>query len=136
MANAENINKVIASIKGEIEATKKLGFNMSYPIQNDRMDRSGRGCGTIACIAGHAYVNTLDVKRGTIVKLAYTFEWGKLFKVAQDELGLTYEEREKLFFAVDPDSEEELADLDEITPEQAIRTLEHLRDTGEVSWKV
>lgn len=135
MANADAINAVIASIKGETENSKTLGFNMSYSIQNDRTDRSGRDCGTIACIAGHAYVNATGAKGRKITQLGEAYMWDHIFNTAQAKLGLTMEERELLFFGQDEDGEP-VIDLDTVTPEHAIRVLENLRDNGVVDWSI
>lgn len=125
MANAENINKVIASIRGEIEATKDVGFNMSDwvgPAEIEADDRTGRNCGTIACIAGHAYLVSGGEDRDATSD--------DVVPAAQEFLDLKSGSADELFYAYG--SGESMYD---ITSEQAIRTLEHLRDTGEVNWK-
>lgn len=123
MANAEHINQVIASIKGEIGNT---GFNMGDFITDDEPDLSGRSCGTVACIAGHAYIlATKNEPRSGFLK-SYEVETEAIVF-----LGLEDVDSDDLFYG-----HGSTAPLSKITPEQAIRTLEHLRDTGEVSWEV
>lgn len=125
MANAENINRVIASIKGEIEATKEIGFNMGDYVTKDAYDLSGRSCGTVACIAGHAYS---IVKNGVVdTEVA----WREAEDVGAEFLDLGMSDADALFYGYGAS-----CPLDAITPQKAIRTLEHLRDTGEVDWTV
>jgi len=130
MVNKAAIDKVIASIRGEVERTKDLGFNMGFAVENGETDRTKRGCGTVACIAGHTYVNKVGRSPS---RVADNYNWSELFDTAQEELGLTGEQRAQLFFA---ENTKYYDNLEAITPGQAIRTLEHLRDTGRVSWYV
>lgn len=128
MANKRNINRVIASIKGEIKATEQIGFNMEDFVTDTSGDRSGRHCGTVACIAGHAHI----LKTKEDPKTCF-FAAGRIVESGKEYLKLSYEDAEELFYA--NALQEDGQSLDDITPEQAIRTLEHLRDTGEVDWK-
>lgn len=133
MANAEHINQVIASIRGEMEVTKNVGFQMEdYICPNDDncpigYDTTGRNCGTVACIAGHAHLIANDGRT-----------WGsggEVHSSGQHFLELDNEDANNLFYAWGArDENGNLRDMRKIPPDRAIRTLEHLRDTGEVDW--
>lgn len=129
MANKRNINRVIASIKGEIKATEKLGFNMGGYIESAVEDMTGRHCGTVACIAGHAHVLKTRADFEDMGK--YQSDWGgsEVEENAMEYLGIDSSKAPSLFYGYGSGGS-----MDDITPEQAIRTLERLRDTGEVSW--
>lgn len=125
MANADAIDRTIDSIRGEIEATKDVGFNMMdfvWETSNPEHDKSGRHCGTVACIAGHA-----SFASGAGRSDARTSAYG----IGREFLEITDAQASKLFVWL-PHG----LSLSDVTPEQAIRTLEHLRDTGEVDWTV
>ena len=123
--NRENILAVADAI--ENQSIPDLGFNMGGFIVetgDDWQDKSGRSCGTVACIAGTAHVlRTGDRTIGHNVRdydCTPDAEW----------LGLTEDEADGLFFAVSAS-----ANLYEITPSQAVSVLRHLAETGEVDWE-
>ena len=74
-------------------------------------------CGTPCCIAGH----TVAMKsEGNLVDMKYEI-WSK----AREILGLSFEQSQKLFRPCIPTNP---------TLRDALKTLRHLRDTGEVRW--
>lgn len=121
MANVKNIQRVIRSI----EAEEALGFNMA--TYRDRVlpgvqeDMSGRHCGTVACIAGHA-VATLETANLTHPADGY-------FETARKLLGLRTDEAAALFYGHGA-----RRSLDHITVAEALGTLCHLAETGQVDW--
>lgn len=123
--NIEHIDQVIASIKGEIELTKKVGFNMlQYFMQRPDLDQTHRHCGTVACIAGHAQ----------LLQEAMTGRNGERSRhLGMKFLGLDGGEADDLFYGYSGGMQ---LPLERITSEQAIEVLEHLKTTGEVDWSV
>lgn len=150
MPNNENIDKVIASIKGEIEATKIIGFNMAEFIDGYESDQSERGCGTTACIAGHAAMLSADFKFSTEdseADVSGEFLDAMLgsegrskgaslidafVKTGAKFLGLHSRAASSLFYPKIDGGER----LDEITSEEAIEVLENLKKTGKVDWSI
>lgn len=134
MLNKANVDLVIASIRGEAEHTKKLGvgFNMSDFLadahEKRHPDRSGNACGTVACIAGHA-----ALLHQPNVGLADIYEANdyNLEPAACIFLGISERQGDDLFYGHDYEG-----DLSEITPDEAITVLEHLKKTGEVDWSI
>lgn len=85
-------------------------------------------CGSVACIGGWGdiiFENELKALTGPI-KLEYT-EIGHI-------LGLTHQQQNQLFFP-NPEELPGKKDMSEITLDEAIQTLTHLIETGEVNWK-
>ena len=127
MPNVENINKVIEAIRsagtGKYEG---LGFNMAswYVKDGNFPDRSGHKCGTVACIAGWAWAVSPENKNGplSMFNRGYLFHGRKFFEISPEQAG-------RLFTP-------NFVDLSEITVDQAVETLERLRDTGEVVWDI
>ena len=120
--NVENIRRVADAI--EKHEIKDLGFNMRVYGSSvfKWADHTGRGCGTTACIAGWAAIiggfrspETIRDRDGFVIS-----------KFAQDFLDIGSYEESELF---EPDVNRE-----EISAEQAVRTLRHLADTGRVEW--
>lgn len=129
--NTDRIDQVIASIKGEIEHTKTLGFNMDvfcYTTNDMEDDMTGRGCGTVACIAGHAFhlSNTRRKAANTAKKRLPGYEFTD---AAADWLELDETRASALFYAKGAGK-----DMSYIKPEEAIAVLENLKATGEVDW--
>lgn len=132
MANADNIALVIQSIIGEAECSsgEDVGFNMgSYVAATDLdlEDKSNRGCGTIACIAGHAYLLATAHNSSQAMKA----DADEIETVAADYLGIDADEAAHLFY--DLPLEHELKD---VTADQAIDTLKRLSETGVVEWRM
>lgn len=112
--NIDNINKVIQAIR--VSETFDMG---RFWMPRSWLPSETPECGTPSCIAGHAAF------------LAGHREISRTELTAKEFLGLEVREMNRLFYATYRD---ERYDLDKITAEQAIRTLEILRDTGEVRW--
>lgn len=117
-----------------------LGFNMLNYKTVVNADMSGHNCGTTACIAGWANAIRLRLKETHP-------SWGGWCEHdgAADWLGIeTYSSSgdstaDKLFYARNhPDYKPDKAEATwaSITAEQAVRTLRHLAETGEVDWTV
>ena len=118
MANNDNIDRVIESLKSSDE----LGFNMwfySYPTSKSILDLSGRGCGTVGCIAGHCVFLHYGQTKSNV----------DAFSIGMEFLDITEDQADELFQVGEPFVE------GIITLEQAIATLEHLKETGEVKWQ-
>lgn len=122
--NVENILKVADAI--EQHSIAELGFNMNYEHyvsgEYDRcesLDRSGHGCGTVACIIG--WTNAV-----------FASEPLGLSETAVAHLGISVRDGDRLFW---PDKERwGIRTYDDITPAQAVSTLRRLAATGEVDW--
>ena len=118
-----NIQKLIDHLK----SCTDLGFNMNYLHATDAPpflsidDHSGHNCGTVACLAGHIYHMCPELEGG---------EWD----APAEWLGLSSLDAYRLFFGIIPDRPEEGVPLTDITLEQALIVLEHLKATGEVRW--
>jgi hypothetical protein len=156
--NVENINKTIARIR----ANKNFKFNMADWGDHDEQvfDNNKHPCGTSACIAGFASLASGSVP---IVKEIFTYWTGHdeeksievdvmkfdeaadngysgAFDVGRNYLGLTEDQADALFIP----SRKYIGDTNghifmgpdffAATDEDAIRVLEHLRDTGNVDW--
>ena len=141
--NIERIDQVISSIKGEIEQTKTLGFNMDYFISQSNeqycLDRSNRGCGTVACIAGHAYALKHQEMPIAIVSDVYDKSPGEYWSIpaiAREWLELDENTANDLFYARLHDESSGHIFLGEVEPAEAIQVLEHLKATGEVDWSI
>lgn len=117
--NVANINKLIETLR----TIKPARFNMSawavdgeeWPVKPADLLANRGPCGTCGCIGGWANA-VFETERGP--------------ELAAAALGLSEDDSEALFYprGVSPDIWER------ITRRQAIRVLEHLRDTGEVDW--
>jgi len=130
--NAQNILKVADAIEGK--SIPGLGFFMDYLTYSGssaaHLDMIGTpNCGTVACIAGWASHIMGQADRPS-------------FSGAQEFFGITEVQREELFYArnhplTEDDGEGWVhAPLDQISGEQAVRTLRHLAATGVVDWTV
>jgi hypothetical protein len=120
--NIDNINKLI----GVLKATETFDMRSYYH------DDAAPGCGTPACIGGHAQAlagtSTPDHPFQTVVD-------------AQEFLDITPEQGSDLFILGGwgvPNEQKRLKvqnyGLNKVTREQAVRVLELLRDTGRVRW--
>ncbi|MDB5531558.1 MAG: hypothetical protein JWR51_4661 [Devosia sp.] len=123
--NKENILKVADAI--EQHSIPDLGFNMhnwTYAADSVVTDHSGHNCRTVACIAGWA----ARVATGHMIRDSYSEE------VAAEFFGMDGENDDPaaLFSPRNIDS-----DLwRSIDQQQAVLTLRHLAETGEVDWSV
>lgn len=147
--NITAINTLINLLEN-IPPETKQGFNMRYYHENAYGEdvNVGHECGTVACLAGWT-AEHLSLKGDRVLKLPRTKDSIKNYgpglhwmtghhELAQEILGLTEDEADRLFTPMDYDSNPEL-DLvawDRVKPAQAVKVLKHLRDTGEVDWTV
>jgi hypothetical protein len=112
-----------------------LGFNMSTWIGAgsgeiyDRFDHTGRGCGTVGCIAGWT-VQLFD-EEGNRRWRWWGTKWkkGDVFDRARFAMDLDGDTAKRLFLA-------EGITLEDVTQCQAVAVLKHLAETGEVDWRV
>lgn len=132
--NKQNVMRVADAIE-RAELAPEFGFNMNY-VEATRgafaQDMTGRECGSVGCIAGWCAKladNDDDdyKKRGSI--LTYCSDQS-VFNRAQEWLDLSDAQAGPLF------GPETLEDWDNITTAQAVATLRHLAETGDVVWKV
>lgn len=112
--NAANVQRVIDAIKNERIGNTYVKF--AFETWN-----AGINCGTSACIGGTACL--LAGSRDTCLA----------DQDARAFLDISCEQSEELFYAWKYRDLRALR-LNEITRRHAIRTLEHLRDTGNVDW--
>lgn len=147
--NTTNIRRLIAALS--TEPIPDVGFNMQFYIR-DRSgtearyikDNSDRDCGTVACLAGACILleNQWDGRRfledhklrdgHTLAEFVRYQE--RVPAQAARWLGLDVHRAEALFMIdsyVHPENIRR-----EVTPEQAIHTLNHLLETGEVVWEI
>jgi hypothetical protein len=128
--NVENILKVADAI--EQHSVPGLGFNMGWlTLSNQTMALEGvdklrvADCGTVACIAGWASTLTDPLNPPS-------------FGTAADFLEIDGLQRSHLFYATNhPEASGDAEDsgpLDEIEPDQAVRTLRNFAATGQVDW--
>lgn len=126
----KRINKLADTIEA---GHPEVGFNMrTYGNRSgDYTDRSGRGCGTVACVAGWAIALFSLNGRGQAVKeqRVGSAGWKGAFFTASDLLGLDDMTASALF-------QPETVAWYKITPAIAAKTLRHLAKTGEVVWDV
>jgi len=114
--NKEAIQKTIDTLKKHEDLA--LGFSIaSY--------KTDVGCGTVACIAGWI------VFADSPIDFAMARE-ALIPSKACDIAGLTEDEAYELFLPSLPFG----ISWGSVTPEHAVKVLEHLRDTGEVDWMI
>lgn len=129
--NIKHIDRVIASIKGEVKRTEDLGLNMDAFIADKGPsfeDHSGRDCGTTACIAGHAYVLAHGSRKPNTAARNCPGS-SVIIPEARKYLDLDDHNARDLFYGVGAGKS-----LRNITAEEVIITLEILKETGEVDW--
>ncbi len=123
--NTENIQKLISSLKGEIEITKDVSFSMHSWINQSQ-----------ACIAGHIYIlqaGSIDAAIDEYYKIHRNLERGfeKYIVAANAFLELDdIDEAAALFM---PHFFYDIF-TPEIQKEEAIAVLEKLASTGKVEW--
>lgn len=96
--------------------------NREEPIANEK-----HACGTSACIAGWTLLLYSDKAPNANAPAVVVSE------EAKGLLGLTSQQAARLFYAKLP-SGEQIRNMNDITNQQAINTLERLLATGEVRW--
>ena len=123
--NKQNIQILIDHLKTQTHCGFNMGAYISQ-LHEPVLDRSPNHCGTTACLAGHIYhiVHHTDLKSES----AFDVE-NEMFWEGQHFLDLSNHQASQLFLGINSSR-----DLDEITLEHAIRTLELLMETGEVIW--
>lgn len=130
MANAGNIALVIRSIKGEIaEGAERVGFSMNTYCSDPEdlvVDMTGHSCGTVACVAGHAYLLAMQFN----LARAKAADSDEIEDVAAAFLGIEGDAAAHLFYDLPVE-----IDLQKVTPEMAIETLTRLAETGRVEWR-
>lgn len=136
--NQKNVAKLLAALKGEDKTLEKLnvGFNMAMYISSPIFgnDKTGRDCGTVACIAGIcAILSRRTNKERKAVAAEYRLSDSDIHKVARRWLGLSHKEAMRLFFAEGRDRRRG-DNLQDISLRCAINTVQRLHDTGEVRW--
>lgn len=121
----------LLQVADAIEASELLHFGFNMKVFKDStaigiLDNSGRGCGTVGCIAGWT-IATFQAdhwKSGDPDIFAFR---------AQEELNLTDRQAHDLFF-VGPAQENPYHPGWDATPAQAAMVIRHLAKTGEVDW--
>lgn len=132
--NVENINTLIDSIRSEENHFSMAAF---FEHEDAQAKTSASGwCGTPACIAGwsawiasNGEIKVDETYARTDHKPA-DIDW--TCTTAQEFLGLKNPDDAEMLFHGRDDSG--VAPIGAITREEAILTLEKLRDTGEIDW--
>lgn len=128
--NVENILKVADAIENhEIEW---LGFNMAgfcKPSSDLDPDRSGHGCGTVACIAGWGAA-VAGIPRNDL-EADFDAE-----DVASKFMGLRMDQADDLFYAKSHPLFSKYTTWTKISQGEAVAVLRNLAATGEVDWSV
>lgn len=125
----ENLDKLIRAVTDEVPS---VGFNMSYYLVRS----SANPCGTVACLAGHCYIlkhteqTPVELADGVALEEVSNFD---VLDEAADWLGITQWQASELFFAQQMVYERHVP-MEGITRESALRTLLHLKETGEIKW--
>lgn len=123
--NRENVLKVADAI--EKHSIPDLGFNMAAYLTSNEPDKSGHGCGTVACIAGWAF--EVSTNRRPV-------DWhDDVDGVAAAFFGIDARTAEKLFVPL-ADVRATFFPLLHAEPRHAVAVLRHLAETGEVDWSV
>lgn len=144
MPNTENINRLIEAIRTE----ERAAFNMNWWIIKKTGDEDiddyaiprelkdvieAHPCGTVACIGG--FCNLLVDEPNSYE--AHKFDPNSY--AAHKFLGIPREDADALFYPGDGQGsyQQELSKRAyAASPKDAIRVLEHLRDTGKVDWSI
>ncbi|PZR92294.1 MAG: hypothetical protein DI537_14000 [Stutzerimonas stutzeri] len=132
MATLRNVERLIRVLRDDHLAVdgEAIGFNMGTFVGHTSShasleDRFGFNCRTVACIAGHCYLMATSAS----ISEAINADSDEIETVAADFLGIDTEQANLLFF----DLPEHMS-LEDVTPLQAIATLERLKETGKVIW--
>lgn len=112
---------------------RNVGFNMGPIYLNSGRvysDQSGHECGTVACIAGHAYLEAGHTR----AQLKRALDAGdSVWDAARDFLGLTPHQAQLLF--APPLAAREVG-LENIPQSAAVETLRRAARTHEIDWRV
>lgn len=118
--NIDNLNHLIETLRNP-PAESHMGFNMRdwFVPAHEGPSHVDYECNSVACIAGWcAYIAKADLSESDIPE------------VAMNWLEITVEQSCELF------TPQAVEDYEAVTIEDAIRVIEHLRDTGEVDWSI
>lgn len=132
--NVANINRLIEALRTGELADRGIGFNMKEWFSEGRIDHTGKGCGTVACMGGTAQIlqaldNGGDLEFTKLPVEEWYFGHLPLRMSASRWLGLNEHEGEHLF------SPRVDKLWDTITVPEAIRALEILRDEKLIHWE-
>ena len=151
MANKENINKVIETIKAcipgvhfsmsdylfsyDLDQTSKKWLSEILERSKDPLKESEKdNCGTVGCIAGFCVLTMISDKQGAVIQDYDEIE----DETGREYLGITETQALQLFNwdELIPNTLPSLKAFGEVTREDAVKVLEHLRDTNEVDWSI
>lgn len=154
--NKNNIDRLIEKLRPDDGAHFHMGAWTAYleegkPLWGrQQAPEHHEVCMTTYCLCGHVnfLILTEDEKRDAIDFKCVQYPNGKMKNYVEEManseraatwLGIDYEAAEKLFWMYSSRTTMRRDDFDKLPPdiraEAAIATLEHLRDTGEVSWR-
>lgn len=132
------LHYVADMIEAQALVEKNIGFNMGtyrsdLDSDSDEQDMTGKGCGTIACIAGWTMLleKGADYNTETVIQRGQN-QWDvkSSFHVdAANILGITEGESDDLFLG-----NAAYCSLDDITVEHAVAVIRDFADNGEVRW--
>ena len=125
--NKQNVQILIDHLKTQTHCGFNMGVYVTHPHE-PLHDHSPNHCGTTACLAGHIYhiVHNMDLTDEDTMGLE-----SEMFNVGKHFLDLSGYQAGNLFLGLNSPT-----DLEDITLEQAIKVLEHLKATGEVDWSI
>lgn len=112
---------------------KKCRYEFDMYTSANRIDMKNR-CGTAGCIAGHAALLWPKMRNNVLIQDSYitlfTCRYGKLEKLFDMP-------KDKFYRLIAPIRSKDGVSCmyDYISKDWAIRTLEHLLNTGEVNWQ-
>ena len=121
------------AIRELIDFMKKCRYGFNMRTSENRIDMKNR-CGTAGCIAGHAALlwpeMRVDFSSPDGTMLMFVCRYGLL----EDKLQIS---KEKFYRLIDPtETRDGVSSRSyDINKYWAIRTLEHLLNTGEVAWQ-
>lgn len=152
--NKANIDRLIAVIKNDPIKFNMSNWDWTSSMVADRIEEVEQGafsnvkkddlpplCGSPACIMGWAnHLKAVDEGLDPTDVILDSSSDANNFIFLPDEYGYVSGRSHNLYHPPynegDPAFSVNAHPWDRIKPEQAIRTLEHLRDTGEISWNV
>jgi hypothetical protein len=129
MVSVPNIERVIASIKGELPETQHLGFNMGGYVSRTSFnlpDHSGRNCAWVGCIAGHAYTLSTGELPDTVANTLPD----PIDKIAGEFLQIDENQARELFFDLPS-----FITLAFVPQSVALEVLERLKEAGTIEWE-
>lgn len=131
--NLSNLNNLISILSNAIKTREgldykgqKVGFNMVTFFDDDVSDNLDN-CDTVACLAGWAAIVAKEDPRDAGIETLANF------------LDISLRDARQLAYALTPKNQDNTfgpPHMNSITPEEALRVLEHLRDYEEVDWSI